>query len=56
MNNIPEEQYVCKYCFWCTHNENDTQKGYCENHIHKISNVNTEVCHSFAYDDTINKA
>ena len=50
--NIPDDRYICKYCYWCRCSEDTVGKAYCEADIHDLTDVNNPACCDFDYEDT----
>lgn len=51
MQEIPDEKYCCKYCYYCTCMEEDFHgKAICHNDIGELVNVDTDCCCEFEYD------
>lgn len=50
MENIPEDRYICKWCWYCTCNQESTGEHLCNSDIGDIVNVNGDACPEFEYD------
>lgn len=50
MENIPEDRYICKWCWHCECNEKATGTAICSLDIGDVINVNDECCFAFDYD------
>lgn len=51
MQEIIDEKYCCKYCYYCTCIEEDFHgKAICHNDIGELINVDTDCCCEFEYD------
>ena len=49
MKTIPEDRYICKWCWHCKCNEEATETAVCLD-IGDVVNVNDECCLAFDYD------
>lgn len=43
MENIPEDRYICKWCWYCECNEEATGAAICSLDIGDIINVNDDI-------------
>ncbi len=50
MKNIPEDRYICKWCWCCECNEEATGTTMCSLDIGNSANVNDGCCFAFEYD------
>lgn len=55
LNDIPEDRYICKYCWYCFCNEDSTGKAMCHEDIGELVDVNGDACCQFDYDDEFNR-
>lgn len=53
---IPEDRYICKYCYYCNCSEDTVGGAICTYDIHDwIPDVNSDACRLFDYDDTFER-
>lgn len=50
MENIPEDRYICKWCWYCERNEKTTGSALCSLDIGDRVDVNDDACPWFEYD------
>ena len=50
--NVPEDRYICKYCYQCKCLENSMGYAICKADIPDLVRVNSPACWEFDYDDT----
>ena len=48
--NVPEDRYICKYCWYCSCTEETKGNAICFLDIGDVVNVNDGVCDAFEYD------
>ena len=50
MANIPEDRYICKWCWYCNCNKDAAGTAICSLDIGDSVNVNDGCCFAFEYD------
>lgn len=50
-DNIPEDRYICKYCWHCSCNKDSIGKAIYYEDIGELVDVNGNACCQFDYDD-----
>ena len=50
MENIPEDRYICKWCWYCGCNEEAIGTAICSLDIGDSVKVNDDACSEFEYD------